>query len=113
MAGCTPLPVFALATLVGAGVVNAGVVGAGVAVDRPFTVVGAGVTRPKAEPFAPAAAVAVPATAVLDELTTAVFELATTEDGTFTGTGIYCGTPTGTGIAIFVTFLTTFFICLV
>ncbi|RQM15332.1 hypothetical protein DD237_008045 [Peronospora effusa] len=91
-------------------------VGAGVATGRPFAVVGAGVTA--ADPSAtlvPAAttlleaalieATLVEATLVV-ESTTAVLEPATTVDRMLTGTGMKCGTSTGTGIAIFLIFLT-------
>ncbi|CAI5718241.1 unnamed protein product [Peronospora effusa] len=69
-------------------------VGAGVATGRPFAVVGAGVTA------------ADPSATLMRQSTTAVLEPATTVDRMLTGTGMKCGTSTGTGIAIFLIFLT-------
>lgn len=57
------------------------------------------------DPMAPEA-VAPAATLVEEPTIVAVSELATTVDGTLIGTGMNCGTPTGTGMAIFLTFLT-------
>ena len=57
------------------------------------------------DPMAPEA-VAPAATLVEESTIAAVLELATTVDGTLIGTGMNCGTPTGTGMAIFLTFLT-------
>ena len=124
--GCCDTDVIpALADLVGAGVaLGCGVtVAAGVAAGLPLAVVGAGVTAPGPgdvaapvpdDPMAPVAApvaatlveaTLVDATLVEVSMTAAVSELATTVDGTLTGTGMNCGTSTGTGMAIFLTFL--------
>jgi len=112
--GCCARDGTALAKLVGAGVALGlrATVAAGVAAGRPFDFVGAGVTAttfvPGETTLLEAALLAttfVEATLVV-EPTTAVLELATTVDGMLMGTGMNCGTSTGTGIAIFLTFLT-------
>lgn len=96
-----------------------GTVATGVTAGRPFTVVGAGVTAPGPSATlvpgptgattlfdaTPLDAIVFEATLVVDPMT-AVSELATTVDGMLMGTGMNCGTSTGTGIAIFLTLLT-------
>ena len=110
---CCALDRPTLADLVGAGVVGnvRGTVAVEFAAGRPITFVGAGVTA-----ASPGATLVPDPTTLLEakvleatlvaEPKTAVSELATTVDGMLTGTGMNCGTSTGMGIAIFLTFLT-------